>query len=213
MNRLERLLIILIVLLVLGIGAMVALFLMQPETPVTVSQAPPAPAPTLSFRGETALRAYVLVRDQVQVWQPDAQLAHVTATWPEGSRRDALLQGPAWEFAFYSPAAATAARFTVVGEEVDLRVEQTVGQPLSLPAISGWQVDSDAAVRQMLEAGGDDFLQRAGATTMTASLRPDEENARFVWFISLYGPYSNRVFNTTIDAAAGDIIAMESLPE
>ena len=211
MNRLERILGVFIVLLVLGIGAMVAFFLMQPEAPVAVPVVPPAP--TQSFRGETALRAYVLVRDKALAWQPDAQLAHVTATWPEGSRRDALLQGPAWEFAFYSPGTATAARFTVVGDEVNLLVEQPVSQPLALPAIGGWQVDSDVAVRQTLEAGGDNFLERAGATTMTASLRPDEENVRFVWFISLYGPYTNRTFNTTIDAAVGDIIAMESLPE
>ncbi len=211
MNRLERLLVILIVLLVLGIGAMVAFFLMQPAAPAAVAQ--PPPAPTQAFRGETALRAYVLVRDRAQAWQPDAQLAHVTATWPEGSRRDALLQGPAWEFAFDSPAAATAARFMVAGDEVNQLAEQTVSQPLTLPAIGGWQVDSDAAVRQMLEAGGDAFLQRAGATTMTATLRPDEENVRFVWFISLFGPYTNRTFNMTIDAAVGDIIAMESLPE
>lgn len=211
MTRLERLLFIMVVLLLLGIGTMVAFFLLQPE-PEALPVMPP-PAPTQSFTGETALRAYVLVRDQAQLWQPDAQLAHVTATWPEGSRRDALLRAPAWEFAFYSPTAAAAARFTVVGDEVNFLVEQVVNQPLALPALGAWQVDSDAAVQDMLGAGGDDFLQRAGATTMTASLRPDEGNERFVWFVSLYGPYTNRTFNTTIDATTGNIIAVEQLPE
>jgi hypothetical protein len=73
-------------------------------------------------------------------------------------------------------------------------------------------VDSYEAVQTLLNAGGADFMDRHGVTTLTATMSTDTADNRVEWFLSLFSVGDGKSFTIFIDAASGEIINILETP-
>ena len=214
MNRFERVLTGILSILLLAVAAL-ALLLWQRGG---IGSPPPLPtvnaavAPTPDIVRSTALLAFSSAQAEARAWQPDARLVSATATWTQGASREDLLSGMAtWDFTFESPGAGTVAILTVIEGDARLINERPASQTISVQDVSGWRVDSPAAVARAMQEGGEAFLNRAGVTTLTASLSTARTEDRIEWLVSLISKYTGDAFTVRIDATSGDVIAADDL--
>lgn len=206
MTRVEKWLVGILALLALVIGGTLLLLWLQPD-PTAIPSGPVPPAPTAAFGGETAMRAYAAAQQAVAPWQADAQLVSATATWPRGTQPDALRPGRStWGFTFYSPSAGATAVVAVVDGAAQLVESGPAVLDAPLLNVTGWQVDSDTALDQFLAAGGTEFLQQNGITTVTLTLDLQDVDGRVAWIAAAVGSGNGRGFTTRIDATSSDIL-------
>ncbi len=215
MNRLEWVLGILLVVLLLVVVGISAFLWLQPRTATlpegyeqttVVARPAGAVAPTSVYEGKTALVGYAAAQGAISDWHDDAALLNANATWPMGTSEADLRNGDTtWGFTFFSPSAGKAALVTVTGDLAQRISESSYAPPVPPADVGGWQLDSRAAVERMLDEGGSDFLQSAGATTMVMQLTTGNENGRIEWFMSLISE-NGRSLNMRIDATSGEIL-------
>jgi hypothetical protein len=225
MNRLEWILGIILVVLLLAVGALSLTFWFRNDrTPVsapdgaansatTIAERADDIAPTPEYDGRSALVAYAAAQKRALEWQPDAQLVTAQATWPQGATSDYLAQGrESWGFTFYAPTAGRIALFSVVADVVSLISERDHQQTSPLLSVSGWNLDSNEAVRIFLQEGGHSFLADQDVTTMTMSLLASdvEENGRLEWQIALFSPQTGQTFTMLLDATSGEVLSTNS---
>lgn len=222
MSRLEWVLGILLVLLLLIVVGISAMLWFRPEVP-TLDENAAANATAVAARdgastpgapGRTARIAYVAAQQAGRQWQEDAVLVRAEATWPRDTGVEDLQVGAAnWAYTFYSPAAGRTALVTVQDGEASLLSESEgkVNQPLA--NVTGWNVDSQQALTQFLEAGGSAFMREARTTTAIMELSLANENQRPEWFMSLFANRSGRSFNMRLDASTGEVLEVERLPQ
>ena len=220
MNRLEWILGIFLVVLLLVVGALSLTFWFRNDrtavpapgsnSAAIIAQRADDIAPTPEYNGHSAIIAYAAAQNQALEWQPDAQLLTAQATWPQGATADYLQQGKeSWGFTFYAPAAERIAVFSVVDDSVKLVTEGDHQQTSPLLSVSGWNLDSNEAVRIFLQEGGNSFLADQGITTMIMSLLASdvEANGRLEWQIALFSPQTGQTFTMLLDATSGEVLA------
>ncbi|WP_420630387.1 hypothetical protein [Candidatus Leptofilum sp.] len=220
MNRLEWILgIILVVLLVVVAVLSLTFWFRNDRTAVpapsfnsatTIAQRADDIAPTPEYDGRSAIIAYAAAQETALAWQPDAQILTAQATWPQGATAQQLREGEtSWGFTFYSPSAQKIAVFSVVEDNVALVSEGDHQQTEPLLSASGWNLDSDEAIKAFLAGGGNRFLNEGGVATLTMALMASdiEENGRLEWQISLFSLQTGQAFTMRLDATSGEILS------
>ncbi len=218
MSRLEWALGIILVLLLIVVIGLSVMFWFQPKplqpSPVdtaatAVAQRAQQIAPTSVYEGRTAKISYAAALETAVAWQADAQLSAVNATWPQGSDRQTLLAGETtWNYIFFSPSQGANATIAVT-EDTAALVSSAAAAGALIPDVTAWELDSKDAMALFLEAGGDEFLETEGISTLTMILNSNEENGRLEWLILLFAPANGRALTVKIDATSGQIIASQ----
>lgn len=224
MNRLEWILGIMLVMLLIVVVVLSLLFWFRPDEPpiaagqqnsaTTIAQQAERIEPTPVFAGQTAKLAFVAARREAVAWQADAQLLNASATFPQGATAQALLSGETtWGFTFYSPQAGKSASISVVEDQAQL-VGEGGGQGYLPLDVTGWDVDSDEAIRLLLESGGVQFINEEGITILTMALFADNQNEtnQIEWLVTLIAPQSGRTLDLRLFAHSGEIIEITKLP-
>ena len=181
----------------------------------TIAQLADDVAPTSSFEGQTALFAFVAARKVAIDWQADAQLLNATATWPQGTTADELLTGETtWGFTFYSPDKGNSLTLSVIENNAQIITQGNVNQAYTPLDITGWKVDSDDAIRELLNNGGAQFINEEGITILTMALLADNLNNtnQIEWLLSLISTQSGRVMDLRINAHSGEIVELTQTP-
>lgn len=151
----------------------------------------------------TARSAYPSARSVAQSWQPDVQLAIVSAHWRPS--RGHWPSDVAWMFQFYSPSVRRLAVVVVDGGRARFLQETTSPYAISTFTEDEWQVDSLAALDTWWNAGGATFLSIYSEIDVTAQLRMlDEENDRLVW--SIAGIAGDCVRESVVDGTTGELV-------
>ena len=151
----------------------------------------------------TARSAYPPAASVAQSWQPDGQLAIVSAHWRPS--RGGWSSNVVWIFQFYSPGTRRLAVVVVDGARASLL--QDTSSPYVVPTFSEdeWQVDSLAALDTWWNAGGATFLSVYSEIEVTAQLRVlDRENDRLAW--SIMGIAADRVRTSIVDGVTGELL-------
>ncbi len=151
----------------------------------------------------TARSAYPSAVSVAQSWQPDGQLAIVSAHWRPSRGR--WPTDVVWMFQFYSPSTRRLAVVVVDGARAWLL--QEMSSPYVVPTFSEdeWQVDSLAALDTWWNAGGATFLSIYSEIEVTAQLRVlDGENDRLAWFIT--GIAGGHVKKSIVDGVTGELV-------
>ena len=220
MNRLEWILGIVLVVLLLVVAVLSLTFWFRNDrTAVSAPAANSATiiaqraddiAPTPQYEGRSAIVAYAAAQNSAKDWQSDAQLLTAQATWPQGSTAQQLLKGEeSWGFTFYSPSAQRIAVFSVVEDNAALVSEGDHQQTDPLLSASGWNLDSQDAIKIFLAEGGNTFLAAQGVSTMTMALMASdgEANGRLEWQLSLFSLQSGQAFTMRLDATSGEVLS------
>ncbi len=218
MTRAEWILGIVLMLVLVALGLFALVFWLGPNAgpaqPVAIGAptgvGPALPAgiePTPPFAGLTALRAYATAQRAATSWQPDAVLLSVTATWPQGSGRDALLSGETnWNMIFYAAGSQMALTVSVVDGRASPGAERPVAQTLEPLAINGWRLDSDEMIARFLQDGGDGLLGPGRLPSLTMALSTNTPERRIVWLVSLIDEVSKEAFIRRYDAGSGEVL-------
>lgn len=148
--------------------------------------------------GHSAMQAYDMALTAAGAWAADAQLLSASATWPAGS---SFATGVAnWGFRFYSHSETRSALYAVNGNEarqVRVAPAQEDVAPLSP---DGWLLDSPEVVDIILRNGGKEFLNGAGAPSLTLTLDLVEQ---FQWQARVIDMETNEVFSMTVNPTSG----------
>ena len=151
----------------------------------------------------TARSAYPSAMSVAQSWQPDGQLAIVSAHWRPSRGR--WPSDVSWMFQFYSPSVRQLAVVVVDSGRARLLQETTSPYTVSTFTEDEWQVDSLAALDTWWNAGGATFLSIYSEIEVTAQLRvQDGENDRLVW--SIAGIAGDRVSESVVDGTTGELV-------
>jgi hypothetical protein len=211
MTRTEWILGILLAILLIFIVVLGIIFWLQPGGGDRPENIPVAP--TSAFAGQTAIQAYLFAQAEAITWQPDASLLKASATWPQGTNRETLLEGKTtWNFSYYSPGSNMTANVSVVDEVATLGSARAAAAGLVPVNTSGWNVDSYEAIQTLLSSGGDQFINQNGVSTLTVSLAADVGENRTEWFMSLFSISNGNSFTVSIDATSGDILDVIQTP-
>ena len=215
MNRLEWILGILLVVLLLVVIVFSLMLWFQPNLPTAapansatvIANRAVQPAPTSVFEGQTAMVAFAVAQQTAVTWQNDAVLLTASATWPQGSTPQMLLEGETtWGYTFYSPATQQTALISVVENKAQLVNESRTDDSLDLLAVSGWNIDSRDAIQTFLAEGGATFMSQQGTTALTMQLSTENEDGRIEWIVSLFAYQTRNSLTMHIDATSGDIV-------
>ncbi len=137
-------------------------------------------------------------------WADDAQLVQAQA---EAPGRDWLrLADAAWAFVYYSPQQQATALLAAAPGRLDLLSTQPAPAPVPVVDVDTLAVDSAAAAGQLMNRGGNLFLQVYPEATLTLTLAAAGDGAQ--WRGRLLDDQSGNIMQLTIDGRTG-----ESLPE
>ena len=104
----------------------------------------------------TALEAYELAQPIAQKWSSDAALLSASAGWqPE---TDFTHGRASWTLVFYSQSQAATALISVTNANARLVRTTPQFENFQPGDVSNWQIDSPAAIAQLLNIGADDFM-------------------------------------------------------
>lgn len=226
-NRLEWILGILLIILLIIVVVLSVVFWFRPEAPgigsngggspqnsaTTVAQNAALVGPTPVYEGNTARVAFVDAQRTALTWQADAQLLNASATWPQGAAINALASGEeAWTFTFYSQGVSKTAVYTVVDRQVTFIGESNSPTFQEVRDSSAWQIDSNEAIRLLLEQGGSQFLEQEQITILTMVLMTHTQtpSQQMEWFLSLIGTESGNSIDLRINAASGELLEIVS---
>ena len=187
--------------------ALLVLALYRPsERPAdTGAGAAPANLPASLAEGVTARQAYPPAAEIAQSWQPDGQLAIVTAHWRP--RQGRWPTDVTWMFQFYSPDTRRLAVVVVDGGRARLLREAVSPYPLPTFSTEDWQLDSLAALGVWWNAGGGTFASLYSEVDLTAQLRVldgDGEGGRLAWAVT--GITGGQVKRLVVDGTTGEQI-------
>jgi hypothetical protein len=225
MNRLEWILGIMLVVLLIVVVVFSLLFWFRPDdgrpvaqssnSATTIAQLADDIAPTSAFEGQTAKLAFVAARRVATAWQPDAKLLNATATWPQGATVDDLLTGETtWGFTFYSAESGNSATISVIENNAQLVTQGNAGNSYTPLDITGWDMDSDEAIRELLNSGGAQLINEEGITILTMALLADNLNQtnQLEWLVSLIATQSGRTVDLRINAHSGEVLEISQTP-
>jgi hypothetical protein len=182
--------------------ALLILALYRPSQQPLETEGRSAPALHASLaESVTAWSVYTPALAVAQSWQPDGQLAIVSAHWR--ARQGRWPTDVAWMFQFYSPTVRQLAVIVVEGGRA--RLLRETRSPYSVPTFSeeDWQVDSLAALDAWWNAGGATFLSIYSEIDVTAQLRVLEQGQP-AW--SVTGIAGDRTRKLIVDGTTGELV-------
>lgn len=104
----------------------------------------------------TAIKAYELAWPIAQEWSSDAALLSASAGWqPETDFTNGLAS---WTLVFYSQSKSATALISVTNANARLVRTTPQFENIQTGDVSNWQIDSPAAIAQLLDIGADDFM-------------------------------------------------------
>jgi len=104
----------------------------------------------------TAIEAYDLARPVAQEWSSDAALLSASAGWqPE---TDFTHGRASWTLVFYSQSNSATSLISVTNANARLIRTTPQFENIRTGDVSNWQIDSPAAIAQLLDIGADNFM-------------------------------------------------------
>jgi hypothetical protein len=150
----------------------------------------------------TARSAYQLAVDVARSWQPDGQVAIMSAHWQP--RQGRWASGVVWMFQFYSPATRRLAVIVVDSGRARLLREALSPYPLPVFGEDDWQVDSLEALETWWKAGGASFVSIHSEVDLTAQLRVLKEDDRVAW--TVVGTSGAQTRRLIVDGVTGELV-------
>jgi hypothetical protein len=176
---------------------------------VAVSTPGPQPTHTVTYVQITGLSQYKLAEARAREWADDAQLVSAQANWPRVVYEDQVGEPGQWTYRFYSPAKK---RLFIVKAEPDgqvLAIEHVV--PITLPPplldISGWSIDSPAALAIWLDYGGADLIRYNPGLEVLIQLRNADNGGNPVWVVIGTDERTQDIHIVVIDTGNGAVIS------
>lgn len=152
-------------------------------------------------REPTARQAYALAKEVALSWQPDAQIAALSAHWQRIRGRWPTRN--AWTIQFYSPSAGRMALVAVQGERARLLQEMVIPYPLPTFAEDRWRVDHYQALETWWSGGGENFLTRHMEAEVSLQLKPGPTESP-VWTLTAIA--GNQFQTVQIDGTGGRVL-------
>jgi hypothetical protein len=167
----------------------------------------PSPTHTVVFTQVTARGLYPAAEALALTWQPDAQLASTTATWPE-TAADLVGEPTDWVFRFYSPAQQGYYFVTVQpdGQAHGIEHAQKVDLPPPTIPVDAWRVDSVEALATWLDHGGGAMLGTRPGIEVSAQLNVPAEGGEPTWAVVGFDPGSDDFLTVMIHADSGQVL-------
>lgn len=161
----------------------------QPEEPVNIN----------NIKNSTAFEAYDLALPVAQQWAGDAVLYTARASWqPEVNFTNGLAS---WSMVFYSATESATAVISVADARAQFVRSRPLEQPLVLGSLSNWQVDSPAAIAQLLEIGADDFMTLHAKVNLILTL---DTQGTPTWRSTFFDVETKQAFNLNITVDTGE---------
>ena len=186
--------------------------LIQPPPPLVQERVYiPQATFTVQHTQNTAKSMQQAIDAQIALWQTDAQLYSIAATW---DKTDLGLVGQptAWTYRFYSPGQK---RLYFVTANPDGEVtgtshsERVYNAPNPIP-IENWQVDSSEAINMWLNYGGATMLTAIPGIQVVTQLQVRTPGAPLTWTVSGFDRISKHYHTVFIDAKTKEVIKIES---
>jgi hypothetical protein len=188
--------------------ALVALFVVLRSRSTQATGAPaPAPTYTLVFTQVTARSLYPGAEGLALAWQPDAQLASLTATW-RGTAINLVGQPTDWVYRFYSPGWRHYYFVSVKpdGQTQSMEHARQVDPPPPVIPLEGWHVDSVQALTTWLDYGGGAMLGAKPGIEVSAQLSVPSPGGDPVWAVVGYDIESDDYLTVMIHAGSGAVL-------
>jgi hypothetical protein len=147
----------------------------------------------------TALEAYNLAQPAAREWSGDAVMMTATAGWQP--RTDFTDGRASWNFVFYSDTERATAVITVADAEAQLIRTRPQSNRLQTGDLAAWQVDSPAAIEQLLQIGADEFMARHAAVNLVLTL---DNQGPPTWKSTFLDTVTKETFQLNITADTGE---------
>lgn len=204
--RLDWLIGALLVVVVL-LGALIGYLAWYRPAPLPIVNSSPLVEATPVYIGQTAQAGVNLAQDRARIWQADAQLLRVSATWPEGIELEKMLSGrEGWSYTYYSPTARTTAVVTVADDAVNFIPGREIDATVNPLDAASWLIDSNIAASIFFGNGGLDLAQEIADPTLIMNLSFITDETQAEWLISLFSEQRGTTFSMRVDANTGDIV-------
>jgi len=200
----------LIGLALLGLVFYFAVFQSAPPTP-SPDQIYPQATFTVVHTQVTAKSLLPQTESQIAMWQQDARLYTVSATWQK-TELDTAGAPTIWTYRFYSPGQK---RLYFVTVDPDGRVtgtshgERIYHPPQPIP-IENWAVDSSQALNLWLNHGGSAMLTAIPGIQVVAQLQVNSPDAPTAWTVAGYDQLSKHFHTVFINAATGEVLEIKT---
>lgn len=184
---------LLAIFLILGLGVAAIVFI----SPPLIEEESPAEI--------TALSAYNLALPIVRQWSADAALVNARATWQDGA--DFSLGQASWGFVFYSPSQASTLLVAVTNGQATRLNSRPIDQVPPLVSAGDWNIDSETAVRLLLNNGGSGFVNTHSGATFNLILNATQGQP--VWEGAFIAQETGRTLHVRLDAGSGDVLDIQ----
>jgi hypothetical protein len=152
-----------------------------------------------NIENSTAFEAFDLAQPVAQQWSSDARLLTARASWqPQVDFRDGR---SSWSMIFYSAAESATAVISVADGKAQMIRTRTQTENIQPGDLSNWQVDSPAAVTNILQQGGDDFMTLHAKVNLILTL---DTQGSPTWRSTFLDTDSKQTFNLNITADTGE---------
>jgi hypothetical protein len=167
----------------------------------------PSPTYTVVFTQVTASGLYPAAEALALTWQPDAQLASTTATWPEAAA-DSVGEPTEWVFRFYSPSQRGYYFVSIQpdGQAQGIEHARKVDLPPPVIPVDAWRVDSVEALATWLDHGGGAMLETGSGIEVSAQLNVPTEGGEPTWAVVGFDTGSNDYLTVMIHADSGQVL-------
>lgn len=196
---------------VLGVFFYYAVFFNQTPPSVPDDLIIPQATYTVVHTQVTAKSLQELTKNQIALWQKDAQLYSVTATWQK-AELEQVGQPTAWTYRFFSPGQK---RLYFVTANPDGHVigtshtERLYNLPYPIP-LQDWAVDSPKAINLWLNHGGAAMLTAMPGIQVVIQLQSDGPDSALTWMVAGYDKISKNYHTVFINATTNEVIKIES---
>lgn len=160
---------------------------------------PKAASEISDVENSTAVEAYNLAQPVAQAWSSDAALLTARAGWQP--KVDFTNGRASWNFVFYSASQEATAMITVTATRAQLvRTSLTSGQ-VQTGDLSGWEVDSPAAINQLLQLGAENFMAHHADVNLILTLDNQEKPT---WRSTFLDAGTKETYDLNITADTGE---------
>ncbi len=166
---------------------------------------------TLTSVQATARSQFPFTEDQIALWQPDAQLFTLSATWQKADIN--TIGAPVeWTYRFYSPGIKRLYFVTVSpeGHVMGTSHSERVYHPPQPIPVDRWQIDSSEALNIWLNHGGAGMLNAIPGIQVVAQLQLASPDAPPSWTIAGYDSLSKHYHTVFINAQNGEVIEIKT---
>lgn len=167
---------------------------------------------TLVHTDITAKSVLPRAKSKIAMWQEDAQLYAISATWEEITL-DTVGQAAPWVYRYYSPRQKRIYFVTVNptnGEIIGTsHGERVYNAPQPIP-IEEWTIDSAEALNVWLNQGGAAMLTATPKMYVLVQLHVRVPDAPLAWTVAGFDEVSGNYHTVFVHATTGEVIDIKS---